>query len=255
MANLFKEMNLPFYPLLSEEETRELLQKSAAGDQEAREKLINHNLRLVFNLVQRFAGKGYDLEDLFQIGVIGLMKAVDRFNPEFDVRFSTYAVPLILGEIRRYLRDDQPVKLTRSLKEGAVKVHKMRDTLLKELGREPTVQELARALDMASDEVLATLEAMQTPVSMQEALYQDDGDPVLLEERLTEEGTGEKMLEKLALKEVIDKLPERDRQLLHLRFFADKTQMQVAEILGISQVQVSRLERQALQNLRKLLSG
>lgn len=247
------EMNLPRFPLLKDEEMNELLIKVQTGDSDAREKLINCNLRLVFNLVKRFANRGYELEDLFQIGTIGLIKAIDKFNMSYNVKFSTYAVPMIIGEIRRFLRDDNPVKVSRSLKENAYRINKTRDTLTKELEREPTLQEIAERTELSMEEIVASLEAVQTPSSIHDTLYQDDGDPIYLIDQLSNEKEDNLWFEKLALREVLNKLTEKERQIILIRFFEDKTQMEVAKIVGLSQVQVSRIERQALKKFKSLL--
>ena len=248
------EMNLPRFPLLSDQEMQTLLKKAQAGDAEARERLINCNLRLVFNLVQRFSNRGYEIEDLFQIGTIGLIKAIDKFDPSYNVKFSTYAVPMIVGEIRRFLRDDNPVKVSRSLKETAYKVNKYREILQKELGREPKISEIAEVLDLDVEDIVTALESVQTPTSIHETLYQDDGDPIYVLDQLTKDTEEEPpWFDKLALKEVLAKLPLKEREVLILRFFQDKTQSEVAEVVGLSQVQVSRIERQALKRIKKLL--
>lgn len=248
------EMNLPSFPLLSDAEAKELLRKAKQGDGQARERLINCNLRLVFNLVRRFENRGYELEDLFQIGTIGLMKAIDKFDLTFDVKFSTYAVPMIVGEIRRFLRDDNPIKVSRSLKKTAYDINRKREELTKELGREPTINEVAQAVDLQIDEVISALEAIQTPTSIHDTLYQDDGDPIFLIDQLKSDKEDEgSWFDRIALKELLIKLPEKHRKVILLRFFHDKTQTQVAEIIGLSQVQVSRIERQALESIRQLL--
>lgn len=247
-------MNLPRFPLLSDEEMRSLLKRAQTGDADARERLVNCNLKLVFNLVQRFQNRGYELEDLFQIGCIGLMKAIDKFDLSYDVKFSTYAVPMIIGEIRRFLRDDNPVKVSRSLKETAYRVQQAKDRLTARLGREPLVGEVAKELGLEREEIVTALEAAQTPTSIYETLHQDDGDPIYLLDQLKgEDGGDSPWLEKLAIKQMLMELPERDRQILLWRFFEDKTQSDVACRLGLSQVQVSRLERQALRKLKELL--
>ncbi|WP_366017850.1 RNA polymerase sporulation sigma factor SigF [Thermanaeromonas sp.] len=247
-------MNLPRFPLLSEEETLKLLRRAKEGDREARERLINCNLKLVFNIVQRFQNRGYELEDLFQIGTIGLIKAIDKFDLSYQVKFSTYAVPMILGEIKRFLRDDSSVKVSRSLKETAFKVNRAREELAKKLGREPGINEIAQALDLSREEIVAALEAIQSPGSIHETVYQDDGDPIYVLDQLQDESEQEPAwLDKIALKEVLLKLPEKHRKVIVMRFFQDKTQTEVAEKLGLSQVQISRIERQALARLRELL--
>lgn len=256
MKGRFAEMNLPRFPLLGDKETKELLVKAQAGDEQARDRLVNCNLRLVFNLIQRFAGRGYDLEDIFQIGTIGLIKAIDKFDMSFDVRFSTYAVPMIIGEIRRFLRDDHPVKISRTVKETAYKIQRAREQLSKDLGREPTIREIGDNLLISPEEVVSCLEAAQTPTSIFETLYQDDGDPIYILDQLhNDEAVEAQWFDNMAIKEVLMKLPARDRMIIMMRFFEDKTQSEVAKRLEISQVQVSRLERQALKNLKELLSG
>lgn len=249
------EMNLPRFPLLGDQEMRELLKKAQAGDGDARERLVNCNLKLVFNLVQRFNNRGYELEDLFQIGCIGLMKAIDKFDLNYDVKFSTYAVPMIVGEIRRFLRDDSPVKVSRSLKETAYKIQQTRDRLTARLGRDPSINEIAEELGFGREEVVNALEAAQAPTSIYETLHQDDGDPIYILDQLSGEEDGDApWLEKLAIKQLLIELPERDRQILLWRFFEDKTQSEVALRLGLSQVQVSRLERQALKKLKDAMN-
>lgn len=256
MSTRLSEMNLPRFPLLSDHEMKDLLRRVKEGDEEAREKLANCNLKLVFNLVQRFYNRGHDLEDLFQIGTIGLIKAIDKFDLSYDVRFSTYAVPLIIGEIRRFLRDDNPVKVSRSLKETVNKVHRSKEELTAKLGRDPLITEIAEHLNLTTEEIVTALEAAQTPTSIFDTVYQDDGDPIYIIDAVageTEDSSG--WFDKLALKEVLAKLPEREKKVLLLRFFEDKTQSQVAEIMNISQVQVSRIERQALKNIRSMMGG
>lgn len=248
-------MNLPRFPLLSETETKILLQKTRQGDDQARERLINCNLKLVFNMVQRFQSRGYELEDLFQIGTIGLMKAIDKFDLSFNVKFSTYAVPMIIGEIRRFIRDDSPVKVSRSYKELASRVYRSKETLTKELGREPTIHELSEDLDVSIDEIVTSLEAVQAPASIHETVFQDEGDPIFVLDQLSSESeVDETWFDKLMLKDIMHQLPTRLKQIILMRFFQDRTQVEVAEKLGISQVQVSRLERQALKQIRLLLS-
>lgn len=255
MSTRLSEMNLPRFPLLKDKEMRELIAKAQTGDGNARETLINCNLKLVFNLVQRFANRGYEIEDLFQIGVIGLMKAVDKFDFTYEVKFSTYAVPMIIGEIRRFLRDDNPVKVSRSLKETAFKINRVKEELTSKLGREPSLTEIEKELGIDKEELINAMESVQTPSSIYETLYQDDGDPIYLLDQLTNDSIEEdpKWFDKIAIKETLMKIPERERQIILYRFFEDKTQTEVAEIIGLSQVQVSRLERQALINLRKFM--
>jgi RNA polymerase sporulation-specific sigma factor len=248
-------MNLPRYPLLGDAETRALLEKARAGDAAARERLVQCNLRLVFNLVQRFQNRGHDPEDLFQIGCIGLMKAIDKFDPQLNVKFSTYAVPMIVGEIRRFLRDDGQIKVSRSLKEMAWRVGRARERLLGQLGREPSVGEVAEAVGCSREEVVAALEASQGVASIYESTHQDDGEPIYLLDQLRgEEEQDDWLTERLALEDLLATLPGREQQILRWRFFEDRTQADVARRLGLSQVQVSRLERQALKRLRETIN-
>ncbi|AFM42203.1 RNA polymerase, sigma subunit, RpoX/SigF [Desulfosporosinus acidiphilus SJ4] len=253
MIQRLTDMNLPHFPLLSDEEMMENLHAAKEGDIEARERLINCNLKLIFNLVQRFAHRGYELEDLFQIGTIGLIKAIDKFDFSYGVKFSTYAVPMIIGEIRRFLRDDHPLKVPRSYKELVYKVNRARDELSSKLGREATIGEIAANIGVDRDEIVAALEAIQSPTSIYDTLYQDDSDPIYVLDQLSaEKGTEPGWFDKIALNEVLDKLPEREKRVLLMRFFEDKTQSQIAEILNLSQVQISRIERAALLKIREL---
>lgn len=254
MVTRLSDMNLPRYPLLSEEEMLDLLQKAKAGDEKAREKLINCNLKLVFSLVQRFDNRGYELEDLFQIGTIGLIKAIDKFDFSYNVKFSTYAVPMIIGEIKRFLRDDNPIKVSRSMKETAYRVHRLREQLAKKLGREPSISEIAEKLNIKPEQIVAAMDAIQQPGSIYETIYQDEGDPIFLLDQLSDPKDHQSWIDKLALKEVLDKLPDKHKQVIMMRFFEDKTQTEVAQIIGLSQVQISRIERQALKTMRELLN-
>ncbi len=249
------EMRLPRFPLLKDEEIKELIVKAQAGDDEARDRLVNCNLKLVFNLVQRFQNRGHDLEDIFQIGCIGLIKAIDKFDLTYNVKFSTYAVPMIVGEIRRFLRDDSPVKISRTIKETAYKIQQTKEWLTGKMGREPSVNELANELGISREDVVGALEASQFPASIYDTLHRDDGDPIFLLDQLAgENGDAGPWLDKIALKDVIAELSERDRKIIYWRFFEDKTQVEIANRLGLSQVQVSRLEKQALKKLRGLIA-
>jgi RNA polymerase sporulation-specific sigma factor len=252
MNSRLTEMNLPRFPLLPEAQMVDLLKKAKAGDQIARDTLVNCNLKLIFNLVQRFAHRGYELEDLFQIGTIGLIKAIDKFDFTYNVKFSTYAVPMIVGEIRRFLRDDSPVKVSRSYKELVYKINRAKEALTRELGREPTLNEVAANLAVPREDLITALEAVQSPTSIHETLYQDDSDPIYVLDQLS----GQKQddwFDHLTLKEVIAKLPDREKEVILLRFFQDKTQNEVAALIGLSQVQISRIERSALKHIRELL--
>jgi RNA polymerase sporulation-specific sigma factor len=254
MIQRLTEMNLPRFPLLSDEEMMNLLHRAKEGDVDARERLINCNLKLIFNLVQRFAHRGYELEDLFQIGTIGLIKAIDKFDFTYGVKFSTYAVPMIIGEIRRFLRDDHPVKVPRSYKELVYKVNRARESLSATLGRDPTIGEIAENIGVDREDIVSALEAVQSPTSIHDTLYQDDSDPIYVLDQLPLEKDLEPgWFEKIALKEVMDKLPEREKRVLLMRFFEDKTQSEIAGQLNLSQVQISRIERAALHRIRQLM--
>jgi len=254
MIQRLTEMNLPRFPLLSDDEMMNLLHRAKEGDEDARERLINCNLKLIFNLVQRFSHRGYELEDLFQIGTIGLIKAIDKFDFTYGVKFSTYAVPMIIGEIRRFLRDDHPIKVPRSYKELVYKVNRARESLAATLGREPTIGEIAENIEVDREEIVSALEAVQSPTSIHDTLYQDDSDPIYILDQLPLDKELEpSWFEKIALKEVLDKLPEREKRVLLMRFFEDKTQSEIAAQLNLSQVQISRIERAALHRIRQLL--
>ncbi|HAA90434.1 MAG: RNA polymerase sigma factor [Thermoanaerobacterales bacterium 50_218] len=250
-----QDLGLFDFPLLSEQEVSRLLKKVRKGDLKAREKLINSNLRLVLNIVKRFEVWGYEREELFQIGVIGLIKAIDNFDPSRGVKFSTYAVPMIIGEIRRFLRDDQPIKVSRALRESGFRVKKVRAALERKLGREPTINEIAQEMGIAKEEVVMAMEVMQAPSSVFEPLYQSNGDHIRVLDSLSSDKDQESFwCEEISLKEALGALPARERQIIWMRFFLDKTQTDIASALGLSQVQVSRLERKAVEMLRKLLS-
>src|SRR5690606_6570704 len=236
-------------PYLSDEEVRELIARSQAGDAEARERLVNNNIRLVWSVVQRFLNRGYEADDLFQIGCIGLLKAVDKFDLQYDVKFSTYAVPMIIGEIQRFLRDDGSVKVSRSVKELANKVRKVSDELSKTLGRLPTVREVAEALGVSPEDIITAQEAGKPPSSIHETVYENEGDPITLMDQIADE-SGEQWFDRLALSEAIESLGERERLIVYLRYYRDQTQSEVASRLGISQVQVSRLEKKILQTIK-----
>lgn len=235
---------------LSDREVKSLIDKSQQGDTDARDRLIKHNIRLVWSVVQRFLNRGYEAEDLFQIGCIGLLKAVDKFDLNYDVKFSTYAVPMIIGEIQRFLRDDGMVKVSRSLKELSNRVRKHKDELAKKLGRAPTVHELAEEMGVAAEEIVFAQEANRSPASIHETVFENDGDPITLMDQIADESE-ESWFDKIALKEAINRLNERERLIVFLRFFKDQTQSEVADRLGISQVQVSRLEKKIIHRMRE----
>ena len=255
MAGRLNEMNLPRFPLLPNDEVQALLVQAKAGDEAARERIINCNLRLVFNLIQRFSNRGYDMEDLFQIGTIGLIKAIDKFDLSYQVRFSTYAVPMVIGDIRRFLRDDGPMKISRSLKETGIRIRYTQEQLTKELGREPKLSEVAEKLELTLEQLTEAMEATQYLTSIHEELYQDDGDAIYVIDQLADQQEDNQFLDHMALEEVMDRLPDREKNILYLRFYRDQTQTEVAKKIGISQVQVSRLERSALKKVREMLSG
>ncbi len=236
-----------------DDEVRRLVALARAGDKAARDRLVEGNLRLVRSLVARFSASGADPEDLFQIGCIGLLKAIDRFDLSYDVRFSTYAVPLIMGEIRRHLRDDGPMRVSRSLKQLAQQARRVRERLAAEMERDPTVAEVAEELGVSPEEVVEALDGVRPPASIHQTAHEGDGDPIyLLDQLAAEDGQREGLwLDRVALREGLNQLDDRERTVILLRFFRDKTQTEVASILGCSQVQVSRLERRALERIRK----
>ncbi|MBA9027264.1 MULTISPECIES: RNA polymerase sporulation sigma factor SigF [Bacillaceae] len=234
---------------LKDDELRSLIRRSQSGDQEARDKIVNSNLRLVWSVVQRFLNRGYEPDDLYQIGCIGLLKSVDKFDLSFEVKFSTYAVPMIIGEIQRFIRDDGTVKVSRSLKEMAHKIRRAKEELSKIYGRVPTLTELAEHLELTPEEIVLAQEASRSPSSIHETVYENDGDPITLLDQIAD--TNEtKWFDKIALKEAIHGLDERERLIVYLRYYKDQTQSEVAVRLGISQVQVSRLEKKILQQMK-----
>lgn len=251
------------------EETSVLIARSQAGERHAREVLIEKNLGLVRHIVKRFAGRGYDLEDLFQIGVIGLIKAIDKFDLTLGLQFSTYAVPLISGEIKRFLRDDGPVKISRTIKENGLKVRLARQKLQGMEGHEPTLHELAKESELSVEDVVLAMEASTEVESIYSAVYQDDGSEAYLVDKLvqesgravgssvvggcsSEDAEKEKLLNHMLLKQLLDSLSPPDRELICMRYFQNKTQMEIAAMLGVSQVQVSRMEKKILLHLREL---
>lgn len=241
-------------PVLGEEDTQALIRRLRAGETEARERLLTGHSRLVYSIVARFLNSGHDPEDLFQIGCIGLLKSIDKFDLSYNVKFSTYAVPLIIGEIRRFLRDDGPIKVSRSIKETAGKVRRASEELRRELGREPRMSEIAKHLDLTEDDIVSAVESSRSPSSLEERVFQDDGSPVYLVDRVKPlDSEEEGLVEHLALKQMINTLPERDRRILVARYYENKTQAQIAEELGVSQVQISRLEKSILMRLRQML--
>ncbi|HJA62916.1 MAG TPA: RNA polymerase sporulation sigma factor SigG [Candidatus Intestinimonas stercoravium] len=238
--------------VLKNEETTELLKRAKAGDMAAREELIAGNLRLVLSVIQKFSNRGENADDLFQVGCIGLIKAIDNFDVTMDVRFSTYGVPMIIGEIRRYLRDNSAMRVSRSMRDTAYKVLQVKEKFMGEHQREPTVEEVAKLLDIKREDVVFALDAIVDPVSLYEPVYSDGGDTICVMDQVKDsKNSDESWLERIALKEAISHLSERERHILDLRFFQGKTQMEVSAEVGISQAQVSRLEKNALDHMRK----
>lgn len=245
-------VNTSKLPVLSNQEMQQLFQRLRNGDESVRETLISGNLRLVLSVIQRFNNRGENVDDLFQVGCIGLMKAIDNFDLSQNVKFSTYAVPMIIGEIRRYLRDNNSIRVSRSLRDIAYKVLQVRDNLSNKLSRDPSVSEIAQELNLSREEIVFALDAIQEPVSLFEPIYHDGGDPIFVMDQISDEkNTDEKWLENLSIKEALTKLSEREKHILTLRFYRGKTQMEVAEEIGISQAQVSRLEKAALGQLKR----
>lgn len=239
-------------PVITNDRMRQLFPLVHGGDQNAREEFICGNLRLVLSVIQRFGNRGENVDDLFQVGCIGLIKALDHFDVTQNVRFSTYAVPMIIGEIRRYLRDNNAIRVSRSMRDTAYKALKMRDSLTEKLGREPNVTELAQAMNVPREDVVFALEAIQDPVSLFEPVYNDGGDALYIMDQITDEKKPDNgWLDGIGLKEAMARLTERERYILRLRFFQGRTQMEVAGEIGISQAQVSRLEKNALTHMRK----
>ena len=238
--------------VLKNEETMELLRRTKAGDQKAREELISGNLRLVLSVIQKFAGRGENVDDLFQVGCIGLIKAVDNFNIDLDVRFSTYGVPMIVGEIRRYLRDNSALRVSRSMRDTAYKVLQAKEQYLLEHQKEPTIDEISKILGLRREDVVTALDAIMDPVSLFDPVYSDGGDALCVMDQVRDaKNTDDSWLERIALKEAISRLGERERKILAMRFFQGKTQMEVSAEVGISQAQVSRLEKNAINQIRK----
>ena len=238
--------------ILKENEKRELLYKMQQGDNTARETFIKCNLRLVLSVIQRFNNRGENVDDLFQVGCIGLMKAIDNFDLNQNVRFSTYAVPMIIGEIRRYLRDNNSIRVSRSLRDIAYKALIMRDKYIKDNNKEPTISQISKELNIPREEVVFALDAIQDPVSLYEPIYHDGGDAIYVMDQVSDsKNNDENWLENISIKEAMKKLSDREKLILNLRFFSGRTQMEVANEIGISQAQVSRLEKTALKHMRK----
>jgi RNA polymerase sporulation-specific sigma factor len=237
--------------VLKESEKTELLRRVKQGDKAARDALINGNLRLVLSVIQRFAGRGENLDDLFQIGCIGLIKSIDNFDVTQDVKFSTYAVPMIIGEIRRYLRDNNSVRVSRSLRDTAYKAMQVKEDLQNELNREPDIEEIAERMGIPKSQVVLALESIVEPVSLFEPVYSDGGDTIFVMDQVSDRVTDTDWMDEILFKESLEKLSEREKMILNLRFLQGKTQMEVAEEIGISQAQVSRLEKGAVQKIKE----
>ena len=237
-------------PVLKEREKIALLERMKNGDQTARSQLINGNLRLVLSVVQRFTNRGENLDDLFQVGCIGLMKAIDHFDVSQGVKFSTYAVPMVIGEIRRHLRDFSPVRVSRSLKDTAYKAMQAKEKLTNRLGREPTIMEIAGEVQLPKENVVLALESIVDPVSLYEPVFSDGGDTICVMDQVSDRGGESGWIEELAIKDALAKLSDREKRIIALRFFQGKTQVEVSEEIGISQAQVSRLEKAALLKVK-----
>ena len=240
--------------VIPEDEKTSLLKRSKQGDTKARHDMIYGNLRLVLSVIQRFAGKRENLDDIFQVGCIGLVKAVDNFNIDLDVKFSTYAVPMIIGEIRRYLRDNNAIRISRSIRDLAYHALSVREELIKEKEGEPTVEQIAKRLGESERSVLRAMEAIVAPISLYEPVYSENGDSIYVIDQLSDSNSSDELwLESIALREAMKNLSERERSIITMRFYKNKTQMEIADEIGISQAQVSRLEKGALERIRKQL--
>ena len=247
-------VNTSKLPVLKGKEMKELLIKMHQGDNSAREKFIKGNLRLVLSVIQRFNNRGENVDDLIQVGCIGLMKAIDNFDLSQNVKFSTYAVPMIIGEIRRYLRDNNSIRVSRSLRDIAYRALQVRDRLIRENNKEPTISQIAKELQIPREEVVFALDAIQDPVSLFEPIYHDGGDAIYVMDQISDrKNVDENWLENIAIKEAMKKLNDREKLILNLRFFDGRTQMEVADEIGISQAQVSRLEKTALRHMRNYI--
>lgn len=247
-------VNTSKLPVLTDKQMKELFKRIKQGDKAAREEFIRGNLRLVLSIIQRFNNRGEHVDDLFQVGCIGLIKAIDNFDLSQNVKFSTYAVPMIIGEIRRYLRDNNSIRVSRALRDTAYKALQVREQLIASSGKEPTVEDIAKAMDLPTEEVVFALDAIQDPISLFEPIYHDSGDAIYVMDQVSDDkNQDDNWLESIALKEAMQKLNEREKMILSMRFFQGRTQMEVAEEIGISQAQVSRLEKTALNHMRKYI--
>ena len=246
-------VNTSNLPLLSKEEKEALFVKIKAGDEEARNTFIHGNLRLVLSVIQRFYGRGENADDLFQVGCVGLIKAIDNFDLSQNVQFSTYAVPMIIGEVKRYLRDNNSIRVSRSVRDLAYKVIQFKERYTKEHGKEPNVEEIAKELEVTKEDIAFSLDAIQDPVSLQEPVYNDGSESIYIMDQIKDsKNTDELWAEKITIKGAMEKLNEKEKMIINKRFFDGRTQMEVAEEIGISQAQVSRLEKTAIQHIKRL---
>lgn len=247
-------VNTAKLPILTEEEKQELFARIQNGDMQARQQFIYGNLRLVLSILHRFSSRGENADDLFQIGCIGLIKALDNFDTSHEVKFSTYAVPMIIGEIRRYLRDNNSIRVSRSLRDMAYKALAVKERLTASTGKEPSIEQISKELDIPCEDIATALDAILDPISLQDPVYHDGGDAVFVMDQIADDkNVDDSWLEKISLSEAMKRLSERERHILTLRFFKGRTQMEVADEIGISQAQVSRLEKNALTHMRKFL--
>ena len=245
-------VNTSKLPLLSKEEKEELFVKIKAGDEDARNKFINGNLRLVLSVIQRFCGRGESADDLFQVGCVGLIKAIDNFDLSQNVQFSTYAVPMIIGEVKRYLRDNNSIRVSRSVRDLAYKVIQFKERYLKEQGKEPKIEEIAKELGVEKEEIGFSIDAIQDPVSLQEPIYNDGTENIYIIDQIKDsKNTDERWTEKMTIEGALNKLNKKEKMIVTKRFFDGKTQMEVAEEIGISQAQVSRLEKTAIEHIKR----
>lgn len=243
--------NIKYY---DQEEIMALILESQNGNREAQEQLVKKNIGLVSSIVRKFLSRGYEYEDLFQIGAIGLIKAIKNFDPSYNVRFSTYAVPMIMGEIKRFIRDDGIIKVSRHMKENARKIKHLRENFAKQHGREATISEISKELSITSEDVIMSMESLNSMEYLYDTIHQEDGSPVLLIDKISEDKDyGGDVVDKIAVREILESLEPREKQIIIFRYFKDMTQSQIAAILGISQVQVSRIEKKVLENMRKAM--
>ena len=246
-------VNTAKLPVLSDEEKTELLIRIKQGDKEARDKFINGNLRLVLSVVQRFGNRGESADDLFQIGCVGLIKAIDNFDPNLNVKFSTYGVPMIIGEIRRHLRDNNPIRVSRSMRDLAYKALQIKDRIFKETQKDATIEEIAKELGVEKEEIIISLDAIQEPISLQEPVYNESSENIYVMDQVKDnKNTDELWAENITISEAMKKLNEREKNIITRRIFDGKTQVEVAEEIGISQAQVSRLEKNAIERIKRM---